>query len=146
MGEVGGVEGDDPGRGDLRRPPGMDVGRGEQPDPGVAVLRVVPGEERGAEGPGVLERAEASGKGRPVLERLELGLAVQSLDTWGREWLCSTPRSASRRATDLLRIDVPRSAWAVSCPGSMPSFSAVSAMRRSARTALSRVATIQPGT
>jgi hypothetical protein len=53
----------------------MDVGRGEQADPAVAVRRVVPGEERVAERPGVLERAEALREGRPVLEGPELGLA-----------------------------------------------------------------------
>src|SRR5664280_1215998 len=77
MGGVGGVEGDGPGDRDLGGPPGMDVGRGEEADPRMAVRRVVPGEEGGAEGPGVLERAEAAGKGRPVLEGLELGLAVR---------------------------------------------------------------------
>jgi hypothetical protein len=55
MGRVGGVEGDGAGRGDLRCPSGVDVGRGEQADPGVAADGVVSGEEGGAERPGVLE-------------------------------------------------------------------------------------------
>src|SRR4029453_19522080 len=47
-----------------------------EPDPGVAVLVVVPAEEPGAEGVGVLQAAEPVGELGPVLEGLELAFAV----------------------------------------------------------------------
>ena len=65
---------------------------------------------------------------------------------WGREWLVLIPRSASRSATGLERIDEPRSAWTVRRPGAIACLATESAMSRWARAALSLVATIQPVT
>jgi hypothetical protein len=48
----------------------VDVGGGEQRDPAVVVLQVVPAEEPLAEGAGVLDAAEPVGEGRVVLEVL----------------------------------------------------------------------------
>ena len=125
----------------------VNVGRGEQRDPAVAVAGVVPSEEVRAEGPGMLERAEPIRKARPILERLEAGLGNGlSLLVWGREWLLLIPRSASRRATGREVIEVPRSAWTVRRSGTMACLATESAMSRSARVALSLVATIQPVT
>ena len=50
----------------------------------MAVDGVVPGKEGGAEGPGILERAEAVREGRPVLEGLEGSLAVRIVIASGR--------------------------------------------------------------
>ena len=63
--------------------------------------------------------------------------------TCGREWDWVTPRSASRNATGLEVIEEPRSAWMASCPGDAL-LAQVAAISFSARTADSRVATIQP--
>ena len=49
-------------------------------------------------------------------------------------------------ATGVLRIEAPRSACCVSWPGWMPCFAQVSAIRRSASTARSCGASIQPTT
>src|SRR4029450_552281 len=54
----------------------VDVGGGQQRDPAVAVLEVVPAEEALAERSGVLDGAEPVGEGRVVLEGLELALGV----------------------------------------------------------------------
>ena len=54
----------------------VDVGRGVQAEPGMAVLVVVPAEEGLAVQPGGLDRAELAGEIGPVLESLELGLGV----------------------------------------------------------------------
>ena len=48
-----------PGSTDLLTPATMDHLGSEQPDPAVAMLAVVPPEERAAEGPGILDGAEA---------------------------------------------------------------------------------------
>jgi hypothetical protein len=57
-----------------------------------------------------------------------------------------TPRSASSCATSFERIELPRSAWIVSWPGTMPWRSQVSSMSFSASVALSFGASIQPTT
>src|SRR5450759_3808345 len=59
---------------DLLGAPVMDLRRGEIGDPGVPVLVVVPGEELLPEGAALLDRAEAVGELRAVLECLELRL------------------------------------------------------------------------
>src|SRR5216684_1271766 len=61
-----------------------------------------------------------------------------SLDTWGRECVLVTPRSASRNATDFEIMAWPRSAWIVSCSRPMPCRAHVSWMNCSASVALSR--------
>ena len=55
----------------------VDVSRGQQGEATVPVLVVVPGEEGAAQGAGVFDRAEAVGKLRPILQRLELRLRVR---------------------------------------------------------------------
>ena len=86
------------------------VGR-EQAQAAVVVLSVIPGEETLAVGPGVLERAEAVREGRLVLGGFEVGLRERVvIDTWGREWVLVTPRSASSKTTDFEVIAAPRSA------------------------------------
>lgn len=54
-------------------PPVVHGCRCHQPDASVAMLAVVPGEERLAEDTGVLDRPEPRGELRAVLQRLELG-------------------------------------------------------------------------
>ena len=49
-------------------------GQGEQAESAMAMLLVVPGEELLAEGPGVLQRAEAFREPRPVFQSPELAL------------------------------------------------------------------------
>ena len=74
---VGGV-----GGGEVVRPGGLDglgtavvdIGGGVQAQPGMAVFLVVPGEEDLAVCPGGLDRGEAAGEARPVLQGLELAL------------------------------------------------------------------------
>src|SRR5437016_7462686 len=90
------------------------------------------------------KRAGKSGRYVSVLNcASEKGL---SFETWGREWVLVTPRSASSNATGLDVIDEPRSAWRVRAPGAMPWRAQVSAMSFCASRALSRWATIQPTT
>src|SRR6266851_5660926 len=55
-------------------------------------------------------------------------------------------KSASNKATGLDVIDVPRSAWIVSCSGAMFCLPLVSPISRLANSALSRAATIHPTT
>lgn len=71
--------GEDGGSGglDLGRPSGVDGRRGQEPDAAVAVLGVVPSEERPGEGAGGLDRSEASREAGPVLEGLEVGLRIR---------------------------------------------------------------------
>jgi len=59
-------------------------GRRQQPDAGVAMLGVVPGEERLAESAGVFEAAEAFREVRAVLQRFELGLGEGVIVAGGR--------------------------------------------------------------
>jgi len=61
-----------------------------------------------------------------------------SSETCGRLWVFVTPRSAINSATGLEVIEVPRSAWMVRVPGTMPCFWHVSAIRRLANSAVSR--------
>ena len=76
MSGVGGGEDLGPGRLDLLGSTVVDIGRGQQPNPGVMVGEVVPAEEVLAERAGVLDRTEPVGELGPVLEGLELALAV----------------------------------------------------------------------
>jgi hypothetical protein len=155
MGGIGAVEHVGAGAGDGFGATLVHIGWGEQRDPAVVVLVVIPAEEVLAEGAGVVDRAEPGGEGRVVFEGLELAFAVGIVvGTWGRECAreCErvTPRSASNMATGLEVIleviEVPRSAWMASWPAWMPWAAMVSASSRSARAAAWRVATIQPGT
>ena len=50
----------------------MHLVRSHQPDPGMAMVPVVPGEEVPAEASGVLDAAEAFGKARLIFQRLEV--------------------------------------------------------------------------
>jgi hypothetical protein len=85
----------------------VDVVRSQEADAAVTVLVVVPIEEWAAVGAAVLRGAEPRGKVGPVLERLELRLRENgvSLETFGLEWLCVTPRSAYRCAIVFEVID-----------------------------------------
>lgn len=64
--------------------PVVDVGGGVHPDAAVAVGVVVPGEEGDEERAGVLDAGEAVGEVGPVLQGLEVGLAVRVVvgDVW----------------------------------------------------------------
>jgi hypothetical protein len=62
VGGEGSVQDGGSGAGDLLGAAVVDVGGGEQRDPAVAVLGVVPAEEAPAEGAGVGDRAEPVGK------------------------------------------------------------------------------------
>jgi hypothetical protein len=68
------------------------------------------------------------------------------LETFGREWLCVTPRSAYRCGIVFDVIDGPRPAWMASWPGSTRWRRQVSSMSFFASVALSRCATIHPTT
>ena len=57
----------------LGRLAGMNGRRRHEAEGGVVVLVVVPAKELLAPGTGVLDAAKAAGKGRMVLDRLELG-------------------------------------------------------------------------
>ena len=113
----------------------------------MTVLVIVVVEEKLAERPSVLDRAEAGGEGRAVLERLvdRLGVRVVLL-TCGREWVRLMLRSLSSSATPLEVIEVPRSAWMVKAPRSMPWETTAVVMSSSASSAVSVAATIQPTT
>src|ERR1017187_7347801 len=81
-------------------------------------------------------RSGKSGMYLRVLKWLsEYGL---SSETWGRLWVFVTPRSAINSATGLEVIEVPRSAWMVKSPATMPCFAHVSAISRLASSAVSR--------
>ena len=56
----------------IRCPVMMDIIGGEHRDPGMAVLGVVPGEERTAEGDGSGDIVEAAGEAGVVFQGLEL--------------------------------------------------------------------------
>ncbi len=66
MGGEGSIQDGGAGAGDLLGAAVVDVGGGEQRDPAVAVLQVVPAEEALAEGAGVGDGAEPVGEGRVV--------------------------------------------------------------------------------
>ena len=94
----------------------MHVVRGEHRDPAMAMLSVVPREERSAEGDRGGDVVEAAREAGVVLQGLvncasENGL---SSDTWGRLSERVTPRSASSCAVHLLVIGAPRSECSVS--------------------------------
>ena len=75
-GGVGALQDRGAGAGDLLGGAVADVGGGEQRDPAVMVLEVVPAEKPLAEAAGVLDAAEPVREGRVVLEGLELALGV----------------------------------------------------------------------
>ena len=121
---------------------------GVQPDAGVAVDVVVVIEERGAEGAGVFDRAEAAGEHRGVLESF-LKLASEyglSLDTHGigRDQLTlhadrGTSMTSKLVAQLLIDLGVARS-------HSRPHVARVSAMTASASSPVSAGDTIHPTT
>ena len=125
----------------------MDIIRGEHRDPGMAVLGVVPGEERPAEGDGGGNVFEAAREAGVILQGLELrlgeGVVIADLGAL-RERV--TPRSARSWAVHLLVIGAPRSECRVSTWGSMPCLRQVSSISVAASAAFSRSATIQPTT
>jgi hypothetical protein len=100
----------------------VDAGWGVVADAGVAVVVVVVVEKLVGERSGVGQAGESLRESWVVFRVLnwasENGL---SLDTCGLEWEPVTPRSARSWGTVREVIDVPRSAWRVSWPGSMRS-------------------------
>ena len=124
-------------------PPVVYDGWRHQPDSRVAMLAVVPGEERLTEDASVIEAAEACREVRAVRQCLELGLG-EGVVIAG--CVLVTPRSASSHATGLDVMEEPRSACRVNCPVPICCFSQVSVMSRWASTADSARATIQPTT
>ena len=93
----------------------MNVVRGEHRDAAMAMLGVVPREERSAEGDGGGDVVEAPREAGMVLQGLELRLRDGlSSDTWGRLSERVTPRSASSCAVHLLVIGAPQSECRVS--------------------------------
>lgn len=118
--------------------------RSHHPDPRVAVLGVVPIEERDAERARVLDAAETIREARSIFERLELRLRIAVVGRGvGRECDLVTPRSESSSATGLDVIELPRSAWIVSFLGSAPCLVIDSWIKRLASAASSRSAIIQ---
>src|SRR6266508_602417 len=77
MGGVGAVQDHGAGVDDLLGAAVVHVGRGQQRDPRVVVLVVVPAEEVLAEAAGVLDRAEPLREGGMLLQRLELAFRVR---------------------------------------------------------------------
>src|SRR5690606_4281852 len=71
----------------------------------------------------------------------EYGLSVE---VYGLEWVFVTPRSVSRKATGFEVMELPRSAWTVSWPGTMPCCVMACAMSCSATRADSRYWIVQP--
>ena len=125
----------------------MDVIGGEHGDSAMAVLGVVPREERPAEGDGGVDIVESPGEAGVVLQGLELGLGegVVIADL-GAAQRASHPRSASSCAVHLLVMGAPRSECRVRTWGSMPCLRQVCSISVAARAAFSRSATIQPTT
>jgi hypothetical protein len=66
VGGIGGVQDRVSHEGDLLGAAVVDVGGGQEPDPAMAMLAVVPAEEPLAEGPGVFDRAEPVREGGVV--------------------------------------------------------------------------------
>ena len=132
----------------IRCPVMMDIVGGEHRDPGMAVLGVVPGEERPAEGDGSGDVFEAAGEAGVVFQGLELrfGEGVVVADPGGGSSERVTPRSARSWAVHLLVIGAPRSECRVSTWGSMSCLRQVSSISVAASAAFSRSATIQPTT
>lgn len=75
--QVGGRQHEGPLRALRVRETMVHVVRRVQPQPGVPMLRVVPAKEVHAVDAGVLERAEAVGEIRAILERLELRFGIR---------------------------------------------------------------------
>ena len=90
----------------------MNIGRREETDGAVMMLVVVPTEECSRPSPGIGLATKTFGIIRAIFHgslncASEYGL---SLDTWGREWVFVTPRSAMSKATGLDDMELPRSA------------------------------------
>src|SRR6188768_1859006 len=75
---------------------------------------------------------EAKRSGKPGRYFKVLNCASEyglSLETWGREWVLVTPRSASRKATGCEVIEDPRSAGSVTWPAGIACLATASAIR-----------------
>src|SRR6266704_3202229 len=77
-----------------------------------------------------MQPKRSGNSGRYFMVRNWLSEYGLSSETCGRLCVLVTPRSASRKATGLELIDVPRSACSVSCPGRMFCFAQLSAISR----------------
>ncbi len=83
-----------------------------------AVVMVVVLEEAIAEVRGVHERSEPVREGREYLRALKRPRSTDCRwQVWGRPWLLTIRRSASRSATGFEVIELPRSEWIVRLPG-----------------------------
>ena len=123
----------------------MDVVRGEHRDPAMAMLGVVPREERPAEGDRGGDVVEAAGEAGMVLQGLELRLGERVVvGHLGAAQRAGHAEIASSCAVHLLVIGAPRSECSVSTRGWTSCLWQVSSMRRPASTEFSRSATIQP--
>ncbi len=119
MGEVGGLEDGGPAATDRLGGAEVDRGGGVEADAAVAVLEVVVAVEAGAEGARVLERAEALGERRTVLEGLEGGFAVRVVVGYVRAAVApGDAEPVEERGDGSLCIAAPRSAWIESSVGS----------------------------
>jgi len=97
--------------------------------------------------PGRLDRAEPGGNAGPVRQRRDLALGVRVVvGAMGAGVGLGDPRSASRNATGVEVIELPRSACTVRVPGRICWLAQVAASSRSASAAWSAWATIQPTT
>ena len=98
--------------------------RREQPHHGVAMFLVVPAKKSLTESTAVLDTAKAVREVRSILQGAKLTFRERIVVRDVRPTLCVfvTPRSASKKATGLDLIEVPRSACSVSWPGWMHCF------------------------
>ena len=123
----------------------MNIRRSMPPDPGMAVLVVVPGEEISAESFRVLQPLEPVRELRPIFQRRELCLRERFvIPDIGLECDFVIPRSASRNATGVEAIEDPSSEWIVSWFRSMRGLRIVSLSSLSASTADSCVVRSHP--
>ena len=125
----------------------MDIIGGEHRDPGMAVLGVVPGEERPAEGDGGGNVFEAAREAGVILQGLELRLGERVVVAdLGAAQRAGDPEVGEELGGALAGIGAPRSECRVSTWGSMPCLRQVSSISVAASAAFSRSATIQPTT
>ena len=131
----------------IRCPVMMDIVGGEHRDPGMAVLGVVPGEERPAEGDGSGDIVEATGEAGVVFSGLEL--------RFGERVVIADPGAAQRAGDPEIGEELGgalaghrRAAVRMQGEhlGSMPCLRQVSSISVAASAAFSRSATIQPTT
>ena len=144
----GGIERELPCGKGLLRSTLVDVVRRQVCDPAVAMLGVVPREEGPAESLGGFLAGETRGETRVVLEGLELGLGegIVVADVGPAEGLGESQIGEQLSRALVAVIGEPRSLCRVRTSGLTSCLQHVSSMRRPARLAFSRGASIQPTT